>query len=140
MGYAAQTDMVTRFGESEVVAITDRDLTGAIDPVVLANALDTASAQMDTYLSGRYQLPLNPVPEFLVSVCCDITRYQLCVGGTRLSEDIRDRYRDALRFLEQAASGKITLGVTPAGQVQPVNTVEFNVGTKIFSGRDRGAF
>ncbi|PVX80050.1 gp436 family protein [Paraburkholderia unamae] len=140
MAYAAQTDMVSRFGEDEVVAITDRQMSGAIDPDALGDALDTASAEMDTYLSGRYQLPLAPVPRFLVTLCCDIARYQLCVGGTRLSDDIRDRYRDAVRFLELAAAGKVTLGVTAVGQVQPVNTVEFNVGTKIFSQRDRGAF
>jgi phage gp36-like protein len=140
MDYAAQSDMVNRFGNDEVMALTDRSQTGAIDPTVLGAALDTASAQIDTYLSGRYTLPLPIVPTFLVTVCCDLARYHLCVGSTRLSEEIDTRYKDAVRFLELAATGKITLGVTQAGQVQSGNTIEFNVGTKIFSQRDRGAF
>lgn len=140
MTYAAQVDMVGRFGNDEVIAITDRALTGAIDPSILGNALDMASAEMDSYLSGRYQLPLTTVPRFLVGLCCDIARHHLCVGGTRGSEEIRDRYKDAVRFLELAAAGKLTLGVTAVGQVQTVNTVEFRTGTKIFSRQDRGAF
>lgn len=140
MDYAAQADMVSRFGNDEVVAITDRSQAGAIDAGVLGQALDTASAQIDTYLSGRYALPLPIVPKYLVTICCDIARYQLCLGSTRLTDEIETRYKDAVRFLEFAASGKITLGVTAAGQVQSSNTVEFNSGTAIFSRTDRGAF
>jgi len=140
MDYAAQTDMVARFGNDEVVALTDRSQAGVIDPTVLGQALDTASAQIDTYLSGRYALPLQIVPKFLVTVCCDIARYNLCVGSTRGSEEIETRYKDAVRFLELASSGKVTLGLTPAGQVQTSSTIEFNTGTKIFSRSDRGAY
>lgn len=140
MTYAAQSDMVARFGNDEVVALTDRDQAGVIDTTVLGDALDTAAAQIDTYLSSRYTLPLQVVPRFLVTVCCDIARYELCVGKTRGSEEIETRYKDAVRFLELAASGKVTLGVTPVGQVQSSNTIEFNSGTKIFGRRDRGAF
>lgn len=140
MSYAVQADMVSRFGNDEVVALTDRDQAGVIDATVLSNALDAAAAQIDTYLSGRYALPLQIVPRYLVTVCCDIARYQLCVGSTRGTEEIETRYKDAVRFLELAASGKVTLGVTPVGQVQSSNTIEFNSGTKIFGRRDRGAF
>ena len=140
MDYAAESDMVNRFGNNEVVALTDRSQTGAIDPNVLQQALDAASAQIDTYLSGRYALPLQIVPTYLVKLCCDIARYELCVGSTRGTEEIETRYKDAVRFLELAAAGKITLGVTAAGQVQSTNTVEFNTGTQIFSRRDRGAY
>lgn len=140
MSYAAQTDMVSRFGNDEVVALTDRSMAGVIDATVLGDALDAAAAQIDTYLSGRYALPLQIVPKYLVTVCCDIARYQLCVGGTRGTEEIETRNKDAIRFLELAASGKVTLGVTPVGQVETSNTIAFNDGSRIFSHQDRGAF
>lgn len=141
MSYAAQTDMVNRFGNTEVVALTDRSQTGAIDPTVLQPALDSASAQIDTYLSGRYQLPLTMVPLYLINICCDLARYDLCTGDTRGTPEIEERYKNAVRFLELAAAGKVTLGVTAAGQVQPAsNTIEFNGGTRIFSRNDRGAY
>lgn len=140
MSYAAQADMVNRFGNDEVVALTDRSNTGEIDATVLGQALITASTQIDTYLSGRYQLPFVNVPPFLATVCCDIARYQLCVGSTRMTEEISTRYKDQVRFLELAATGKVTLGVTQVGQVQSSNTIEFHAGTKIFSRSDRGAF
>lgn len=140
MAYAAQTDMVNRFGNDEVVALTDRSLTGEIDPTVLGEALDAASAQIDTYLSGRYQLPLATIPPYLVKICCDIARYELCTGSTRGTPEIEERNKAALRFLELAAAGKVTLGVTTTGQVQTSNTIEFNGGSRIFSRNDRGAF
>jgi len=141
MGYATQADMVSRFGSTEVIAMTDRDRTGEIDADLLSNALDDASAEMDTYLAGRYRLPLSTVPRFLAGLCCDIARYRLAGAEVRDTEEVRTRFRDAIAFLKLAADGKVTLGVDPAGMtVQPGSTIRFEQGTRIFSGRDRGAF
>lgn len=141
MSYAAQADMVSRFGSTEVIALTDRDRTGEIDADLLAGALEDASAEMDTYLAGRYRLPLTNVPRFLAGLCCDIARYRLSGAEARDTEEVRTRFRDAIAFLKLAADGKVTLGVDPAGStVQPGTTISFNLGSRIFSGRDRGAY
>ncbi|WP_028535607.1 gp436 family protein [Paludibacterium yongneupense] len=141
MAYAIQDDMVNRFGEDEVVALTDRSQSGQIDATVLAGALDDASAEIDTYLAGRYTLPLTGTPRFIAGLCCDIARYRLSGSNALLSEAARDRHRDAVRFLELAAAGKITLGEMPNGEpVQPGETIAFRQGTRIFSRDDRGGF
>ncbi len=141
MAYATQTDMVSRFGEDEMIALTDRSMAGQIDPDVLDGALDDASAEIDTYLAGRYTLPLTAVPKFVGSLCCDIARYRLSGSGTLETTLVRDRYRDAVRFLELAAAGKVTLGAMPNGvPVQPGETIEFRQGSRIFSREDRGAY
>ncbi|MGE8358268.1 MAG: phage protein Gp36 family protein, partial [Microvirgula sp.] len=51
---------------------------------------------------------------------CDIARYRLCGAATQTSLDIRERFRDAQRFLELVAAGTLTLGRLPAaGSAQP---------------------
>ncbi|WP_175948570.1 gp436 family protein [Burkholderia pyrrocinia] len=141
MAYATSDDMVRRFGETEMIEISDRDQIGAVDVAVAGNALDDASAEIDTYLAGRYTLPFMGTPRFIAGLCCDIARYRLCVGGTRMTDEIRDRYRDAVRFLELAAAGKVTLGELPSGApVQPSTTIEFQSGSRIWGDDDRGAF
>lgn len=138
--YATRDDMVKRFGEKEVIELTDRDYTGQIDETVLSGALADAGVEIDGYIGGRYSLPLAQPPKILTGYACDIARYRLCGSGTRLTEDVRDRYRDAVKFLELAANGKVTLGGMPGGGPAPVdNTVQFVTGSRVFA-RDGGAF
>lgn len=109
--------MVLAFGERECVSLTDRKFTGNIDDEVLDGALNRASAEIDSYLAGRYPVPWPDTPRILVGRCCDIGRYLLCGGGTQMTEEIRVRYEDAIRYLERVADGRITLGKMPDGQV-----------------------
>ncbi|VVE76455.1 hypothetical protein PAN31117_05399 [Pandoraea anapnoica] len=141
MAYATRQDMVNSFGEYEVRTLTDRDDTGEIDDAVLAAGLEDASAEIDTFLGGRYGLPLQIVPRFLASKCCDICRYHLTGAGTTCTEEIQKRYDLALKFLKLIATGQITLGADATGvTVEPRNVVKSNRGTKIFSNRDRGGY
>lgn len=141
MVYATLDDMVGRFGETEMIEITDRQQTGAVDPVVAGGALDDASAEIDSYLAGRYALPFTATPRVIGRLCCNIARYQLCTAGPRMTDEVRDRYRDAVRFLELAAAGKVTLGELPSGApVQPGATIVFQSGSHIWGRGDHGAF
>lgn len=134
--YATVETMTARFGQGEVIALSDRDKTGEANAAVLADALDDASSEIDTYLAGRYALPLDPAPKMLAGLCCDIARYRLCGGETVMTDEIRQRYKDATNFLKLVASGDVTLGVTAAGAVtQPDNSIQFVPGTRVF-GRD----
>jgi len=133
MPYATQSDMTTLFGEREVIQITDRALLGVIDTAVLADALELASDEIDGYIGGRYALPLSSSPRLLSRVCCDIARYRLLGADAQETEPARNRYRDAIRLLEQVRDGKMTLGLDPAQQ--PVGTgptIKINNGRRMF--------
>lgn len=138
MSYATKTNMLARFGEPEVIALTDRTNLGVVDDTVLAGALAEADAEIDPYLAPRHVLPLASVPKILTGFACDIARYRLCGAGVTETDEIRNRYKDAIRFLEQAAAGKIGLGLDAANNVAaPANTVQFSApGGRVF---DRGA-
>lgn len=138
MSYAAKSNMIARFTEREVIALTDPDNLGVIDDVVLAGALAEADAEIDPYLAPRHVLPLASVPRILSGFACDIARYRLCgTGGVTETDEVRNRYKDAIKFLENVASGKIGLGLNAANQVAaPANTVQFSApGSRVF---DRG--
>ncbi|VWB82146.1 hypothetical protein BLA13014_03783 [Burkholderia aenigmatica] len=136
--YATVEFMTKRFGQREVIALSDREQTGEVDSTVLADALDEASAEIDTYLAGRYALPIDPQPKMLAGTCCDIARYRLCGGETVMTDEIDKRYKAAIAFLKLVASGDVTLGSTTTGSVtQPDNSVQFVTGTRVFSRESR---
>lgn len=128
--YATREDMVLRFGEREVRTITDRDNTRNIDDAVLAGGLQAAADEINGYIGGRYTLPLQQVPANLRGVACDIARYRLTGTERVCTDEIRDRYRDAIRWLENVASGRVTLITTSPG-----TTLPGNAGAVFFSGR-----
>jgi phage gp36-like protein len=110
MTYAVQADLVERFGEQEIIQLTDRKGIGVIDEDVLARSLQDADAEIDGYIGGRVTLPLTSVPKILVGYACDIARYKLYADDP--TENVRNRYKDAIRFLELVGQGKLSLGVT----------------------------
>ncbi|MEC4724520.1 DUF1320 family protein [Shewanella sp. D64] len=114
MVYATSAQMIARFGEDELVSLTDRD--GSAEGIVgsvLDVALNDATALINGYLAGRYTLPLVTAPEMLERLSCDIARYGLYDNGA--SEQVSKRFDDAVRFLEMVAAGRITLGITTEG-------------------------
>lgn len=131
--YATQSDMVLLFGEKEVRQITDRLLTGAIDTPVLTDALQLASDEIDAYIGSRYPLPLASTPRLLMRVCCDVARYRLLGSDVQETEAARNRYRDAIRTLEQVRDGHMSLGLDMAQQpVGTSDTVGIINGRRVF--------
>ena len=107
MTYASQSDLVDRFGATELAQRTDRINGATIDAVVLGRALADADAEIDGYLATRYQLPLASVPAMLVRLASDMARYQLC--DDKVPDAVRQRYEDAVSLLKRMASGDVQL-------------------------------
>lgn len=127
--------MVNRFGEREVIMLTDRARLGVIDAAVLSYALDQADAEIDPYLAGHYQLPLPTVPRLLVGFACDIARYRLSAGATNDTEEVRNRYLEAVKFLQKIASREISLGLDALNKpvAQGVTVKMSTASSRVFS-------
>ena len=139
MPYASRADMEKTFGEKECIALTDRDFTGVINDDVLNGGLQRASAKIDTYLASRYPVPWNDTPGVLVGTCCDIARYELTGADTQNTDEIRNRYREAIRFLESVSAGRATLGRLPDGSVaEGSNGARFTSGGRQFGRGETG--
>lgn len=143
--YAEVKDMVDRFGELEVMQITDRLLPGRPVQGIInednANvALDDATAEINGYL-GRYKLPFLSVPPILTRLCCDIARYRLCAAsGVQITEQIEKRYKiDVLKLLDALSRGEVSLGPSADGEEVPTDdSVQFvNNKNRVFA-RDNG--
>jgi phage gp36-like protein len=109
MTYATEQDMIHLFGEKEIVELTNLHDPAAIaiDSVRLVAALEYATGEVDSYLVNHYPLPfLNP-PQVLINKVADIARYHL--DSIRSREDVRQRYEDALKWLQLVLDGKIKL-------------------------------
>ena len=136
MTYATQSDLTTRFSERELVQLTDRadEPTGAIDAARVTRALEEADNIIKSYVGVRYALPLASVPPLLVDLACDLARFKLYDTGA--TEEVRNRYDDAIARLKALATGTAVLdiaGIEPEGRDDLVFT---DPGERLFS-RDK---
>jgi len=110
MAYAVLQDLIDRYGQTEILELTDRDQSGQVDEAVAQKALDDAAAEVDGYLGGRYELPLDSPPPVLSRLTSDIARYRLY--DNLAPDEVRNRYEDAVKFLRAVSEGKISLGAS----------------------------
>lgn len=132
MTYATQQNMIDRYGEQELIELTDRASATAIDATVLGQALADADAEINAYLVSRYSLPLASVPPVLTRFAADIARYMLY--DTRAPEQVKDRYDAAIKFFKLIAEGKASLGLDPVSlPVADVGGVQVSAPDRVFS-------
>ncbi|WP_224825598.1 gp436 family protein [Cognatishimia sp. MH4019] len=107
--YATRDDITAIYGAEFLEDITPADVAdpnGAID-----EALADASAEIDGYLSARYDLPLGGQPKVLRRPCIDIAAYVLANSHTRLTDNIETRYTQATALLTKISDGRVGLGL-----------------------------
>jgi phage gp36-like protein len=105
--YANQANLIDRYGQRELVQVTDKAVppTGGIVAAVVDRALADADAEIDARLGLRYAVPLTaPVPPLVIDIACRIARYKL--HEDRPSDKIRRDYEDAVKLLVDVAAGK----------------------------------
>lgn len=129
MAYATRTELEDRYGAAEVEQRESMLPAGAVD-----RALADADAEVDSYLTGRYALPLSPVPGNIARLAAAIARYRLL--GDAVTEIARKDYEDARAWLRDVAAGRVQIeGATPIAAAAPAATVDYVVGRdKAFTG------
>lgn len=113
MSYATPQDIINRYPNRDLVQLTNEDPTvTTINVVILQQALDDASAEIDGYLGGRFTLPLSDPPAVLNRLCADVAMYRLqSLRPLHDLADARRRYDDAAAMLTKVSSGEMTLGI-----------------------------
>jgi len=108
MSYATVNDLVKRFGELEIIQLTDRDnLTGAVDKIRAAAAIRDAVNLIHGYLAKRYTVPLDPVPPLVTRWACDLARWFLQPHDA--PDQVKANYERTLAELRDAAEGDLML-------------------------------
>ncbi len=122
MQYATVQDMIDRFGETELIQLTDAANQAAVQTARVQLKLDDAQALADGYLGRVFALPLagcaKPVgvgqieyvaPPQLTRIVCDVARYYLYDDLAPEAEVYR-RFKNASAELAAIAEGKAVLG------------------------------
>ena len=121
--YATVADLIDRFGESEMIGLTDPDNT-SVQSDRAQRKLDDAHALANSYVGMAYRLPLagcakpapqpgNPqavecvAPPLLTRLVCDIARYYLY--DDKSTDEVLKRYEQAKQELLHISQGKATL-------------------------------
>lgn len=117
--YASFDDMLFVISRDEMITLTDRNDTGEPNQSVATHALELASAEADAYLGKVYSLPLSSPPAIIKAKVIDMAVYGLARNHGLLTDDIKDRNKDALRFLRDLAEGKASLGLDEPSNSNP---------------------
>lgn len=129
MGYATVQDMVDRFGEREMIQLTDSD-GQAVQAAVVDRVLADAQSMVDGYVGRVFKLPLpgckKPAPTLedpqafelvppphLVRLTCDVARYYL-YDDLVAEHEVSVRYKAAEKQLQAIGDGKAVI-VCPWG-------------------------
>ena len=116
-------------------ARADDEGAGECDEVLLARMLATADAEIDSYLSARYTLPLSGSYPVLMRHACNMVRYFLSGSGVVETDDVRLRYRDAERYLVSVRDGLTQLGAEAGSGTAAPEAARIAVvgGTRVFT-------
>ena len=137
MAYCTKQNMVDRFGLEELIQLTDQANTGVVDDNVLNMAINDASGLIDSYLAGRYSIPLATIPSAINRIACDLTRYWLYDDA--VTDLVQKNHDAAISFLKDASNGVVQLGVDATGnKPQTNNSAKMESGGRIFGRNDNG--
>jgi len=114
--YATRADLDKKPWARDIPTLADLDGDGVEDAGVVADLLASASAEVESKITGRTDLALAaPYPQRLVDATCDICRFLLY--SDKVPEHVRKRYEDAVRLLVAVRDGLESFGLDSAGKV-----------------------
>jgi phage gp36-like protein len=140
MAYCTQNDLLTLIPQQELAELT-ADSGDTPDSQVVAEAIQRADAEIDSYLGMRYGPPLTAVPDQVKGLSMDIALYHL-YSRRSVAPTVRlQKYTAAVAFLKLVAAGEAMLeeaGDPASGGDQVQAGVEFSSATRIFSRDTQG--
>jgi phage gp36-like protein len=117
MSYCSYEDLETRLGADDLAALADHDGDGTADADVVAGAIGSAEALIDSYLSVRFAVPValsdGSCPPVLGTRAVNLAIYFLRLGRDSVTPDARAQYEDDVHWLGQVVAGNVALGVEP---------------------------
>jgi phage gp36-like protein len=117
VSYATIQEMISRYPNRDLVQLTNDDPSSSeIQDAPILQAISDASAEIDGYIEGRFELPLAEPPAMLSRLATDIAMYRLqSLRPIHDLADARQRYVDAIAALGKIAAGELSLGLAADG-------------------------
>lgn len=103
---------------------------------IIEEAIGDADGEIDGYLAKRYPVPLSTIPKAINKFSKDIAVYNLFsragIDEGEKEKNYLNRYKAAVRFLENVAKGVVDIGVID--NTKKANTgFSVNSSTRLFS-------
>lgn len=96
--------------EEVLVQLTDDDNIGVVDSAMVAEAIDTAGAEIDGWCAAQYVVPFVQVPALIKKCAIDVAIYNLYSRRVETIPETRaTRYKEAMRLLKDIATGAVPL-------------------------------
>lgn len=119
MPYASLVQLKAVIPPRDLEALTDFDgVSGAADDTRLVQALDDASAEIDSYIAKVVALPLADPPHLLTVICRDLAMHRLYVNLGHDMEVYKRLRSDAVAMLKSIAKGETAIGDDGDGQAE----------------------
>lgn len=113
MAYCIQADVQEQLDEERLIQLTDDEGAGVVNADRVDRAIADADAEIDSYLSKRYTVPLSPVPVLVRMLSVDLAVWNL-YSRKGVEDPVRkERYQARVKLLQALGEGKATLGVDP---------------------------
>ncbi|MBF0568954.1 MAG: DUF1320 domain-containing protein [Nitrospirae bacterium] len=119
MAYISASDISYVMTDTELIQLTDDAGTGSIVTGRVNEVIGMAAAIIDSYIGGRYKVPLTAlVPEVVKTVSVSIGVYLLYMrsGFPVIPDKFKWAYDDAITLLKDIARGTATLGIEETTQ------------------------
>jgi phage gp36-like protein len=126
MPYCSLPDLITAFGETELIQLTDRQGAGAVDETILDAAIAKADAEISQRLRAKgWTVPIAGSSADLLAIGLDITRFFLHVNAA--PEPVKEAFERAIKKLDAYVKGwvDLDLGSLPNPSAGGAGDVEF---------------
>lgn len=80
-----------------------------LNDTLIEQYISDASELINSYLRGRYPLPLQSDHAIIKNICIDVVKYELYKRRSKLDENLKDIYNNAISDLNKLQRGIIVL-------------------------------
>lgn len=140
MAYSNDDDLLNQISFTDLARLSGDNTGSTLDEDRIGEARRNADALIDTYLSGRYNLPLDSIPEILRTISIDLIVYYLHEYKYRdslLPTAVVALRVNAVRVLELIQKGDLMLFDAKAPLPEIISN---KTGFKIFKGNKTDVF
>lgn len=126
MPYCTLLDLITAFGETELIQLTDRQGAGVVDETILDAAIAKSDAEINQRLRAKgWVVPIASSSTDLLAIGVDITRFFLHVDVA--PDPVKEAFERTIKKLDAYVKGLVDLdlGSLPVPTASGVGDVEF---------------
>jgi phage gp36-like protein len=116
MSYCSQNDLEILIPVTELAELTS-DSGDTPNSNVITQIIDRVGAEIDSYLSVRYIIPLLVIPDLIKGLVVDMVLYHLYSRRSSVPQIRRKNYEDAREFLQNVAMGKSNIIGPDGGEI-----------------------